>query len=211
MIRSFAASQSIKKAVSTLEAVVDDPKTEIPFDIDLLRTLHFMLGLIKNIHNRTSSESLETGSLRLFCFILDDFRCYLVRGYFQVTDPRDIIYSVIGVHPHASRFIQPDYSLSREEVYADATQAVIEETGNLSVLGICDKFHLDNSKLRSWAPDWSKEISFRPICSPKSLRCSACGVFRHQIQPRNMSGRLLVHGTRLCCIGNPRHCLRKNE
>jgi len=69
------------------------------------------------------------------------------------TDPRDKIFGVLGVASEAGK-LKADYAKSVAEVYAQATQAIIRESGSLCILS-----HMDQDyramKLPSWVPDWS--------------------------------------------------------
>ncbi|KAF2142832.1 uncharacterized protein K452DRAFT_307745 [Aplosporella prunicola CBS 121167] len=143
-------------------------------------------------------DYLERGNFSTFGAILDDIRCYRVRGYLKATDKRDMIYSLIGLHPNGRALITPDYSLSVEDVYTDTTRSIIEEHRNLKVLGICEQFYDQEPTLAlpSWVPDWSREISCRPLCSPSrdNDHFGASGDSEHQVQPRILSRKLVVAG-----------------
>jgi hypothetical protein len=69
------------------------------------------------------------------------------------TDPRDKIFGILGIASE-SRKLEADYSKGVAEVYAQATQAIIQESGSLFILS-----HMDDDyrviKLPSWVPDWS--------------------------------------------------------
>ncbi|CZT04483.1 uncharacterized protein RCO7_10419 [Rhynchosporium graminicola] len=81
-------------------------------------------------------------------------------------DPRDKIYSVLGIfratHPHIlTRFAAVDtpivevrYERDVQVVYRNISQELIYKTNTLDVLGICPPTEL--SGLPSWATDWSK-------------------------------------------------------
>lgn len=53
---------------------------------------------------------------------------------FECTDPRDCIYSLLGLTTFLSASIQPDYNKSVADVFLDATRTIIGETQRLDVL-----------------------------------------------------------------------------
>lgn len=73
----------------------------------------------------------------------------------QASDPRDKIYALLTLvtTPENCAPLQPDYSLSEVEVWANATLYCIQESESLSVLSteLSRKFRND---LPSWVPDW---------------------------------------------------------
>ncbi|KAL0258806.1 hypothetical protein SLS55_006310 [Diplodia seriata] len=103
-------------------------------------------------------DSLDNNDLPVFSCILDDLRDGIASGHFKASNPRDVIYAFLGLHPRATQLINPHYSWSVQDVYVDAAMAVIEETGNLGVLGVCDSFYQKDvaTNLPSWVPDWSQ-------------------------------------------------------
>jgi hypothetical protein len=77
----------------------------------------------------------------------------------EVTDPRDRIYGMLGMAISQSRYgqvqpIQPDYTKTVEEVYRDACQWSIRDSGSLAMLDLC--YAPGTNKLRNlptWVPD----------------------------------------------------------
>ncbi|TVY84888.1 Heterokaryon incompatibility protein 6 OR allele [Lachnellula suecica] len=69
------------------------------------------------------------------------------------SDPRDKIFGVLGVASNIGK-LDADYSKTVAEVYAQATLAIIHESGSLSILSHMDEGYR-SSKLPSWVPDWS--------------------------------------------------------
>lgn len=146
-------------------------------------------------------DSLDTNNdIPVFSCILDALRDGLASGYFKASDPRDVIYAFLGLHPRATELISPHYSWSVEEVYVDAAMAVIEETGDLGLLGICDSLYYQSTpaNLPSWVPDWSQANRLSSLFGPgRDMGFSACGPFKHVVQPgrRPRSRSLSVMGT----------------
>ncbi|KAB2570701.1 Heterokaryon incompatibility protein 6 [Lasiodiplodia theobromae] len=150
-------------------------------------------------------DSLDNSAhIPAFSCILDDLRDGLASGYFKASDPRDVIYAFLGLHPRATELISPHYSWSVEDVYVDAAMAVVEETGDLGLLGICDSLYhhhqpTSTTNLPSWVPDWSQANRLSSLFGPgRDMGFGACGPFKHAIiQPgrRPRSRSLSVMGT----------------
>jgi hypothetical protein len=80
---------------------------------------------------------------------------------FQATDPRDKIYSILGL---AQRLISegstvpivPKYNQSTEEIYTELSALLLKEGPALFLLSMReDRKHQNLVKLPSWVPDWS--------------------------------------------------------
>ncbi|KIW09132.1 uncharacterized protein PV09_00070 [Verruconis gallopava] len=84
---------------------------------------------------------------------------------FGSTDPRDKVYSLLGLIPKEmsslSR-IKPDYTVSVEECYKQTALAIISHTNNLDVL-LTDRQTKCEFQLPSWVPDWSQLDRPAPI------------------------------------------------
>lgn len=85
-------------------------------------------------------------------------------------DPRDKIHCLLGLVPGSQSNgngkniigIEPDYSLSAEELFRHAARRLILQSGNLDVLGAC--LSRTNLTLPSWVPDWTiREHAPRPM------------------------------------------------
>ena len=88
---------------------------------------------------------------------------YLVSDTYA-TDPRDKIYSMLGLLEDESKLIVVDYSRSLEQVYGEATYAIIVATQSLeAVESIEDLFHRpSSSQLPSWVVDFREKWSHWP-------------------------------------------------
>lgn len=150
-------------------------------------------------------DSLDNNDIPVFSCILDALRDGLASGYFKASDPRDVVYAFLGLHPRATELISPHYAWSVEDVYVDAAMAVVEETGDLGLLGICDSLYYQpnttNTLLPSWVPDWSQANRLSSLFGPgRDMGFSACGPFKHVAivqpgRPRPRSRSLSVMGT----------------
>lgn len=109
------------------------------------------------------------------------------------TDPRDKIYALLGIGKHD---VDPDYSMSAESVFTDfALQMVgavtsldaMQKAANLElsshrrevrramILISCAGRHNQKLDLPSWVPDWTVNLSARPLVFGASQRFAAGG------------------------------------
>ncbi|KAK5166962.1 uncharacterized protein LTR77_007691 [Saxophila tyrrhenica] len=109
------------------------------------------------------------------------------------TDPRDKVYALLGLGKHD---INPDYSMSPESVFTDfALQTVgvvtemqarrraaslemlshLREVRRAMILFSCAGRHNQKLKLPSWVPDWTTNLSCRPLVFGLSHRFAAGG------------------------------------
>ena len=109
------------------------------------------------------------------------------------TDPRDKIYALLGLSQHD---INPDYSMSPESVFTDfalqtlgvVTNEVAEnraasldtsshnrEVRRVMILISCAGRHNQKLDLPSWVPDWTVNLSSRPLVFGLKKRFSAGG------------------------------------
>ena len=93
------------------------------------------------------------------------------RSRLRSTDPRDNIYSLLGVASDTEQLkIVPNYSKSVEEVYTDAAAKIL----SLGKLELLHYVHPQNPNMPSWVPDWagvkrhSTPYEFRELDKPFS-------------------------------------------
>ena len=124
----------------------------------------------------------------------------------QCRDPRDHVYGVLGMTDLAKNSndgLLIDYSKPIDQVFRDATKAIIEETGRLDI--ICsaqrnpttsDSGPAWKARLPSWTPDWSERsvTSVSLVHSPDYINLQACGQYTQAIYRFNPSGSLTVTG-----------------
>jgi hypothetical protein len=76
----------------------------------------------------------------------------------DASDARDKVFAVLGLVQQGGLDVnlEPDYIASVEDVYSNATRAVVEGSGNLDILGACYTCKSEYSgSLPSWVADWS--------------------------------------------------------
>ena len=124
----------------------------------------------------------------------------------QCSDPRDHIFGVLGLTDlaaSANTGLSIDYLKPPDQVFQDATRAIIEETGRLDVICSAQRNPVMEgdvsawkSKLKSWVPDWSEtsanETSLVHDTAVVSLR--ACGQQTRAICRFDSSAALTVTG-----------------
>ena len=109
------------------------------------------------------------------------------------TDPRDKIYALLGLGKHD---IDPDYSMSPESVFTDFALQTIgvvtdlqarrkaaslemssyyREVRRAIILISCAGRHNQSLELPSWVPDWTIDLSARPLVFGLNKRFSAGG------------------------------------
>jgi hypothetical protein len=75
----------------------------------------------------------------------------------RVTDPRDIIYGILGLASDNEKLeIEPDYSKNTEQIYTEVTRRLIEH-GNILILSWC-QHPRSLEGMPSWVPDFSSRI-----------------------------------------------------
>lgn len=91
--------------------------------------------------------------------------------YFGATNKKDHVYAVLGMwtpsprSDTASDSIKPDYSLSVQDVYANASAVSIREMGDLNLLSLVEdsSFRMEGMEsLPSWVPDYT----LTPLAEP---------------------------------------------
>ncbi|KAM7218408.1 hypothetical protein V8F06_006172 [Rhypophila decipiens] len=97
-----------------------------------------------------------------------------VRRPTDATDPRDKVYSLLGVVKEhfiglpelpSGEHVVIDYSRLVEQVYKDVVRHIVKKTNSLDVLCACQNPDRDNG-LPSWTPDWRVKRTNGPIQNP---------------------------------------------
>lgn len=159
-----------------------------------------MLGGIKNflslIDTKVQFESIIDG--HIFTSFLWSFRDH------DATDPRDKVYSLLGVIEDSNVGFQTeispsadigatidlnkiivDYRAPVEEVYASLTRAIINATHSLNVICACQG---SSSFRRSWVPDWSLPWQYFSLLIDNVY--SSCGETRSKTQYRASGSKI---------------------
>jgi hypothetical protein len=120
----------------------------------------FGCGLSNNyfhIHSLLARQRRSRGGdVSLLDLLLSDHRgAVQERPFHEASDPRDIIYALMGGASDADCLeIVPDYQRSVSEVYVQATKAIMAHYPQYK-LEYCS-FPKDNAELPSWVPDWQR-------------------------------------------------------
>lgn len=108
----------------------------------LLPTFHHRIGTIEDVQ-----KSMREGDIKLSLAIR-------IVGERQCTNPRDKIYGVMGLLGDVLPF-QPDYSLSKGQVYIAGVNTMLKETGDLRTFGLLSNGQSERDQdLPSWVPDF---------------------------------------------------------
>ena len=88
-------------------------------------------------------------------------RALLVASIRQASDPRDHVYGLHGVLYSKHRLIKPNYQISIDKVFTDATRIIFEEAGSIDALAYAVGVRLDNAyELPSWVCDWTRQTDW---------------------------------------------------
>lgn len=102
-------------------------------------------------------------------FLLSDFLKAPGRPFYMASDPRDIIFGLLGIAADTELLgLRPDYTWTAAEVYTEATRAMVERCPHYS-LDYC-AFPKDMHDLPSWVPDWQRIGQFGLEYDPMSYR-----------------------------------------
>ncbi|CZR69694.1 uncharacterized protein PAC_19594 [Phialocephala subalpina] len=87
---------------------------------------------------------------------------------FKATEPRDKIYSLVGLAGEASdsstipKVLQADYNKPTRDVFRDVTRHIIESTGSLSMLSLI-RYKPNWEKFPSWSVDFTAGVHWERI------------------------------------------------
>ena len=103
--------------------------------------------------------------------VLSTDRLLYGTALFDVSDPKDRIYSLLGIRSAKTQLssnnsIQVDYTKSTQEVFTDATKIIITETKSFDVCSINISL---SSKAVKGLPSWVPDYTSNPTCSTSSF------------------------------------------
>lgn len=98
----------------------------------------------------------------------------------NATDPRDKIYSVLGLCIDGFEIMPlPSYEKPVEQVFRETTRAIIVRAPQLNFLGWRSKTLLPEHNLPSWIPDW---VNLRQHLNFHELQLVDAGYFTEQLE-----------------------------
>ncbi|KAI1164195.1 heterokaryon incompatibility protein-domain-containing protein [Nemania serpens] len=114
------------------------------------------------IHSASISAKLHFEALQEYTKVLD--LLFDTRNFLS-SDPRDKIYGLLGLtnQKRQHKYLQPNYSLTVEEVYKSFALWEVLVNGSLRVLGISSDKKSAISSLPSWAPDFTHLSQRMPL------------------------------------------------
>lgn len=88
-------------------------------------------------------------------------RALMVASIRKASDPRDHVYGLHGVLYSKDRLIKPNYQISVDKVFTNATRVIFEEAGSLDALAYAVGVRPDNAyELPSWVCDWTRQTGW---------------------------------------------------
>lgn len=125
---------------------------------------------------RVDFQSLKTNRLDLLLY---------TTNHYGATDPRDKIYSVLGIRSAKPNFehltnIVPDYTKSVQDVHIEAAKVCVNESSTLTICGLSSSLAIKQiDDLPSWVPDFSQTLDGNIVAysRPAPQRpYNACGI-----------------------------------
>ncbi|KAI9860802.1 MAG: hypothetical protein M1813_005725 [Trichoglossum hirsutum] len=114
---------------------------------------------------KTDTSSYRNAQLMFSQHIYKDTyrRCLfdfcVMRRSVGATDPRDLVYSLLGIASDGHT-VEPDYSKSVEEVYASIALQYVHTRRDFHILGHISRYiHRAKSDFPTWVPDWRANIT----------------------------------------------------
>lgn len=105
----------------------------------------------------------------------------LLRSHpFQASDPRDKIYSVLGLADDRQKLaLEVDYTCTPEQLYTTSASKIVEANPSVEILNSC--LHSKSLSLPSWVPDWSHwQFGSHGVMLSTGYR--ACGSTANQVE-----------------------------
>lgn len=113
-------------------------------------------------------------------------------GDYKATDPRDRIYSVLGLVDDGSLVGRPRYEDDVGKVYTDLVMEFVAHYKSLDIICLADRFNGDavsehfRPRLPTWCPDWRAEIV--PWVVP-AMACQSSGKGTGNFRPSALQGK----------------------
>jgi hypothetical protein len=201
----------LQEVVLSSSAVMMWGDTEIPWELVGVTSKR-----IQDDHQLWNAVDERTGignaylmhSLRNPTHAAYSFRMLLQRSRgFEVTDPKDRIFAVLGLPTADSApdkgllFLEPDYALSVFQLYLKVARRVIEQERNLGLLSAVQHGPSIEEGLPTWVPRWDRfSINILAGVDGRS-HAVAAGLPEHSVEftPKKL-GSLMTQGLELDTI-----------
>lgn len=125
---------------------------------------------------------------------------------FQVSDPRDRVYALLGLPTVDSNpergdlFVDPDYSKSRPEVYETLARKMLQSFHGLRTLSAVQHGLEIEENLPSWVPQWDRLFTYTLAQAGRSLKNHAASGSLPASIPRFNGSSLSVDGLRFDAV-----------
>lgn len=116
-------------------------------------------------------------------------RCALSYGaYLETSEPKDFVYSQLGMIEDRDQVLRVDYSDSIEKIYTEFAEAIVRHCGIEPLARYWRPSHR-YKKLPSWVPDWSATVRHH---SPEAESSRPVGAPKPEIRRREHGARVLL-------------------
>jgi hypothetical protein len=129
-----------------------------------------------------------------------------IRSGAKAHDPRDVVYSLIGIASLTSALeIEPDYGMSWERLYTSLAKQFICKSRHLGQLAAVTQCSATQLCLPTWVPDWRQPLSSSRVSTPEHpelpRKYYASGSSRVAISHNDDPARLQLRGLRCGEVG----------
>ena len=132
-------------------------------DLMIRSTSSWVIQTLPLTYSILSNARGEKGSIQSIDMLLT------VAYRFEATNPRDKVYSLLGLARDEDRAaIQPNYLKSVKEIYIEVVRYILPKNINI----LCFNVNSPRHGLPSWVPDWSLSEQRWPLWMPSRYRAS---------------------------------------
>lgn len=137
-----------------------------------------------------------------------------IGGYFNVSEPKDLVYAFVGMCEIDAQKFPVDYDLTLAQGFEQAAKYLVNSSNSLRLLGHCWRAsgltqlsgidHRALGMLPSWVPNWSGVRVIHPFDTDaigNSLEYDAANGFRHKAaSSKDEACQLRVKGSCIGCV-----------